>query len=79
MAAAKKKKKSVAVDVENYRAEVVGEVEIEVTWMCPKRGLVHEKVRGKRYAPMKYVSQINREELEISKLIESNDDADMFL
>lgn len=64
--AARKKEKIVST-----KTQILEEKEIEVTWLCPKRGMVTEKVKGARYAPLKYVPQLTRIDMEPSLLEEA--------
>lgn len=52
-------KKKVTVH-SNNRTEVLEEYEIEVSFICPVRGRIAQKVMGKRYAPVKYVPTLTR-------------------
>jgi hypothetical protein len=53
------------------KTSIIEEKEIEVTWHCPKRGWITEKVKGARYAPLKYVPQLTRIDMTPSLLDET--------
>jgi hypothetical protein len=71
-----KKSKKITCNSSDYSPTELFDVEVTVTWLCPKRGLVTEKVKGKRYSSVKYTPQLDKEEFALAGLVTTEETDD---